>query len=192
MCLPAGKGSGSIKRQKFVHLFTCAAVAANATPHFYLKMLRGFVPFARIRRVVIRDYILLFFAAQLFRPRSQTSLLGPAEAIGVVGGEICRARQRRVRRVAVDHRVYARQIHALFIGETVELGILRFFSKVIQFVLWEIGTLIAAKRHVKLATQIIPAQTVVTMAVEIKKQQRATERILALIKLSAEDRKSVV
>src|SRR5690606_27779175 len=66
------------------------------------------------------------------------------------------------------------------------LGILRFFSKVIQFVLWEIGTLIAAKRHVKLATQIIPAQTVVAMAVEIKKQQRATERILALIKLSAE------
>ena len=67
-----------------------------------------------------------------------------------------------------------------------EFCILRFFSKVIQLVLREVRALIAAKRHVEFPTQIIPAQAVVTMAVEIEEQQRPTERILALVKLSAQ------
>jgi outer membrane protein assembly complex protein YaeT len=45
---------------------------------------------------------------------------------------------------------------------------------------------IAAKGHVKFAAQIISAQAVVAVAVEIKEQQRTTERILTLIKLSTE------
>ena len=50
----------------------------------------------------------------------------------------------------------------------------------------EIRALIATKRHVKLSAQVIAAQAVVTMTVEIEEQQSAAERILALIKLRAE------
>ena len=67
-----------------------------------------------------------------------------------------------------------------------EFCILRFFSKVVQLILREVRTLVATKRHVKFTAQIIPAQAVVAMAVEVEEQQCATERILALIKLSAE------
>ena len=67
-----------------------------------------------------------------------------------------------------------------------KLCVLRFFGKVVQLVLREIRALIATKRHVKFPAQVIAAQAVVTMTVEIEEQQRSAERILALIKLSAE------
>ena len=67
-----------------------------------------------------------------------------------------------------------------------KLRVLRFFSKVIKLVLWEIRALVATKRHVKFPAQVIPAQAVVTMPVEIEEQQGSAERILALVKLRAE------
>ena len=67
-----------------------------------------------------------------------------------------------------------------------KLRVLRFFSKVIKLVLWEIRALVATKRHVKFPAQVIPAQAVVTMTIKIEEQQGSAERILTLVKLRAE------
>ena len=53
----------------------------------------------------------------------------------------------------------------------------------IELSLGEIGLLIAAKRHIELAAQIVATQAVVTVTVQIQEQHRATQRVLALIEL---------
>ena len=47
---------------------------------------------------------------------------------------------------------------------------------------WEIGLFITAKRHIELAAQIVAAQAIVAVTVQIQEQHRATQRILALVK----------
>ena len=99
----------------------------------------------------------------------------------MVGGKIRRRRQRRVRRIAIDYRPAIGALHTLFIRFAVKLGVLRLGGEVIELSLGEIGLFVAAKRHVELAAQVVAAQAVVAMTIQIQEQHRATQGILTLV-----------
>ena len=73
----------------------------------------------------------------------------------------------RIRRIAIDDGCIICARHAIGVRLTIEKGILRFFSEVIQLCFREIGFFVAAERHVKLTAQIVTTQAVVTVAVQI-------------------------
>ncbi|MNT28634.1 hypothetical protein D3C72_1643340 [compost metagenome] len=112
-------------------------------------------------------------------------LLFRAKTVGVIGGEIGSRRKRRIRRIAIDHRIRIGHFHAFLIGDAVEFRFLCFFRKVLQLGQREVWAFVAAKRHVEFTLQIVPAKTVVAMTVQIQEQLCTTERIRALVKLSA-------
>ncbi|MNC58527.1 hypothetical protein D3C81_2176990 [compost metagenome] len=65
-------------------------------------------------------------------------------------------------------------------------GVAGFFSEPVQLVLREVRFLITSKRHVELPAQVIAAQAVIAVAVQIKKQQRTTVSIGTHIELFAQ------
>ncbi|MNN73403.1 hypothetical protein D3C81_1895180 [compost metagenome] len=65
-------------------------------------------------------------------------------------------------------------------------GVAGFFSEPVQLFFREVRFLVTSKRDVELSTQIIPAQAVITVAVQIEKQQRAAIGIGTGIKLFAQ------
>lgn len=94
-------------------------------------MFRRSVPFTGIGRIV--SSLTLGSADQLFCHLGQMRLLFRAKAVGVIRSEICRSAEKVVHKAGHNRpQSCYPHVHALFIGEAMELRILRFLSKMVQ------------------------------------------------------------